>query len=111
MSEDQALSCFLASLKHEIEMVVRMFNPRALQAVYSLATLQDALKNDSTTMSRKELVSKFNEEQLADSALNPSATTINSSNGPPYKENSSSTTTKRPLNLTPKLLEEKRLKN
>ena len=27
LSEEQALSCFLARLKHKMEMVVRMFNP------------------------------------------------------------------------------------
>ena len=46
LSEDQAVSCFLRGLKHEMEMVVRMFNPRTLQAAYSLAKLQEALKNN-----------------------------------------------------------------
>ena len=40
LSEEQALSCFLAGLKHELEMVVRMFNPKKLQDAYSLARLQ-----------------------------------------------------------------------
>ena len=46
LSESQALSCFLARLRHGIEMMVRMFNPKTLQEVYSLAKLQKALKND-----------------------------------------------------------------
>ena len=50
LSEDQAISCFLAGLKHDIEMAVRMFNPRTLQAAYSLAKLQEALKNDPYTL-------------------------------------------------------------
>ena len=37
--EGQALSCFLASLKHELEMMVRMFNPKTLQESYSLSKL------------------------------------------------------------------------
>ena len=44
LGEDQALSCFLAGLKHEVEMLVRMFNPKTLQEAYSLAKLQEALR-------------------------------------------------------------------
>ena len=39
LSESQALSCFLPGLNHEIEMEVRMFNPKTLQDAYSLAKL------------------------------------------------------------------------
>ena len=37
LGEEQALSCFLMGLKHEIEMMVRMFNPKTLQDACSLA--------------------------------------------------------------------------
>ena len=47
LSESQALSCFLDGLNHAIEMEVRMFNPKTLQDAYSLAKLQESLKNNS----------------------------------------------------------------
>ena len=47
ISEEQALNYFLASMNHELEMMVRMFNPKTLQKVYSLATLQEVIKQDS----------------------------------------------------------------
>ena len=46
LSGSQALSCFLAGLKHELEVVVRMFNPKNLQDAFALAKLQDFLKNN-----------------------------------------------------------------
>ena len=46
ISKRQALSCFLAGLKHELEMMVSMFNPKPLQKAYSLAKLQEAVKQD-----------------------------------------------------------------
>ena len=45
LGEEQALSYFLVGLKHEIEMMVRMSNPKTLQEAYSLAELQESLKN------------------------------------------------------------------
>ena len=50
MSEDQALSCFLAGLKYEMEIEVKMFYPKTLQVAYFLAKLQDSLKNDPATI-------------------------------------------------------------
>ena len=47
ISEGQALNCFLASMNHELKMMVRMFNPKTLQEAYSLAKLQEAIKQDS----------------------------------------------------------------
>ena len=44
LMEEQALSYFLAGLKHDVEMMVRMFNPKFLQEAYSLTKLQEALK-------------------------------------------------------------------
>ena len=44
LREEQALSCFLTRLQHEMEMMVRMFNPKTLQKAYSLAKLQEVLK-------------------------------------------------------------------
>ena len=38
------MSCFLVGLRHEIEMMVRMFNPKTLQDAYSLAKLQEAVR-------------------------------------------------------------------
>ena len=39
LGEEQALNCFLARLEYELEIMVRMFNFRTLQAVYFLAKL------------------------------------------------------------------------
>ena len=52
LGEEQAMSCFLAGLNHEIELMVHMFNPKTLQKVGSLAKLQEALKNDPSTPSQ-----------------------------------------------------------
>ena len=45
ISEGQALSCFLVGLEQELEMMVQMFNPKTLQKAYSLAKLQESMKN------------------------------------------------------------------
>ena len=47
ISEGQAINCFLAGMNHELEMMVQMFNPKTLQEAYSLAKLQEAIKQDS----------------------------------------------------------------
>ena len=44
LGEEQAVSYFLAGLRHEIEMMVRMFNPKTLQDAYSFAKLQEAIR-------------------------------------------------------------------
>ena len=46
LNEEQALRCFLAGLEHELEMMVKMFNPKTLKKAYSLEKLQDAIKGD-----------------------------------------------------------------
>ena len=114
LSEEQALSCFLAGLKHELEMVVRMFNPKKLQEAYSLAKLQDALKNDPTKpgyMPRRDIGNRFGEGQNMGSAFKNFSSVGTSSNGIGSKGNSVNTVPRRTLNLTPKQLEEKRMKN
>ena len=72
LNEDQALSCFLAGLRLEVEIMVRMFNPRTLQAAYSLAKLQDALKNEFTVqgnVSSKGGVNRFNGGSIGPSSF------------------------------------------
>ena len=44
LGEEQALSCFFAGLKNEMEMMVRMFNPKTLQEAYFLAKLQEVAR-------------------------------------------------------------------
>ena len=39
LGEEEAFSCFLAGLEYELEIMVRIFNLRTLQATYSLAKL------------------------------------------------------------------------
>nr|CAD1821649.1 unnamed protein product [Ananas comosus var. bracteatus] len=41
LSEEYAVSCFLSGLKDEIQIPIRMFQPRTLQRVLSLAKLQE----------------------------------------------------------------------
>ena len=114
LREEQALSCFLAGLKHDIEIMVRMFNLRTLQAAYSLAKLQDSLKNDpntSTTVGGKEAMSKIKGGQYFGGASKAVVPINTSSGGMIQKGNLPNANFRRPLNLTPKQLEEKRLQN
>ena len=46
LSKEQAVNCFLVGLQHEMEKMVRMFSPKALQTAYSLAKLQEAFKSE-----------------------------------------------------------------
>ena len=95
-------------------MVVRMFNPKKLQEAYSLAKLQDALKNEPTKpgyMPRRDIVNRFGEGQNMGSAFKNFSSAGTNSNGIGSKGNSVSTVPRRTLNLTPKQLEEKRQKN
>ena len=62
-------------------------------------------------MTRKDNVTKFSEGQNIGSAFKNFNLSINNNNGLASKVNSSSTIPTRPLNLTLKQLEEKRLKN
>ena len=110
LSDEQALSCFLAGLRHELEMVVRMFSPQTLQAAYSLAKLQDALKKDPGGMSAKGIATRFN----GGSSMVPTKTVVNivnPNNISVSKQSAPNIIARRPLNLTPKQLEERRLKN
>ena len=80
LREEEALSCFLTGLEYELEIMVRMFNLRTLQAAYSLAKLQDFLKNDSAitgTMSGKGFSNKINEGSSITPLLQPSGGTCN----------------------------------
>ena len=61
------LAIFLVGLRHEMEMIVGMFNPKNLQEAYSLATLQEALRKgpfDDWSSREKRLFNK-NQESLA----------------------------------------------
>ena len=110
LSEEQALSCFLAGLKHEMEVMVRMFNPKSLQEAYSLAKLQDSLKQVNQ-VGGKGLYSR---PQVSND-LPSFGRNIQSQAGNVKEEGSKNTNQiwggKRPLSLTPKQMEEKRLKN
>ena len=114
LNEDQALSCFLAGLRLEVEIMVRMFNPRTLQGAYSLAKLQDALKNEFTTqgnVSGKGGVNRFSGGSMGPSSFKNHVTNVSSGNMAGSKGTSSSMVTRKPLNLTTKQLEEKKLNN
>lgn len=45
LTEQQSISFYIGGLQPEVEMVVRMFNPKTLADTYSLATLQEATLN------------------------------------------------------------------
>ena len=113
LGEEQALSCFLMGLKHEIEMMVRMFNPKTLQDACSLAKLQDALKNDPIVISQgggKSMYNKVVDGRVVQNAK-VNAPMVNGGNLGINRSQSSTSITKKPLNLTPKQIEERRLKN
>ena len=107
------MSYFLAGLKHEIEMMVRMFNPKTLQDACSLAKLQDALKNDPAIISQGGGKSMYNKMGGGGVIQNAKVNTpmFNGGNLGINRSQSSTSITKKPLNLTPKQIEEKRLKN
>ena len=93
---------------------MRMFNPKKLQDAYSLAKLQDALKNDPSKpgyMPRKEMANRLGEVQNVGAAFKNFSPSVTHSNGLSSKGTSLSTVPRRTLNLTPKQLEEKRQKN
>ena len=114
LGEEQALSCFLAGLKHEMEMMVRMFNPKTLQEAYSLAKLQEAARQGPFCGSSGGSKGFYNK--------NPGGIMMNSfaKNNTPVISNVAVDhrknvrpmgAEKRSLNLTPKQMEEKRSKN
>ena len=61
-----------------MEMVVCMFNPRTLHVVYSLAKLQDSLKNGliATSTIEKTRMSRFNARSSVSSIIKPNSTTM-----------------------------------
>ena len=104
LKEKQALSCFLACLKHDMEMMVRMFNPQNLEDAYSLAKLQEALKNDpaiSGTVNNKRGVYRGNGRQYLNTTIKNLGVPVQNDSGQPVKGNLSGVAKRRPLNLTP----------
>ena len=112
ISEGQALTCFLASLKHELEMMVRMFNLKTLREGYSLAKLQESVKNgpignnSGAKVSYSKLLGGSMESPMSmpNSLITGSGSMVNN------KESQQTVVVKRPLNLIPKQIEEKRKK-
>ena len=96
------MSCFLAGLRHEIEMMVRKFNPKILQDACSLAKLQDALKNDPVVISQGGGKSMYNKMRGGGVIQNAKVNTpmFNGGNLGINKSQSSTSITKKPLNLT-----------
>lgn len=48
LSEEYTLSCFLGGLKHEVQMLVRMFQPQSVRKAFSLAKMYEATYHDDT---------------------------------------------------------------
>ena len=112
LSERQALSCFLAGLRHDIEMIVRMFNPRNLQEAYSLAKLQEAVKQDFGGIIPGGGRVGYNKNIVTPGSFQGIKTNAPVAVGVQEGGNKgSSTYQKKPLNLTSKQIEEKRQKN
>ena len=114
LSEGQALNCFLAGLRHDVEVSVRMFNPKTLQEAYALAKLQESLKNDLHMSNQRDVNGGYSKYQ-GGSGVGKMVTTSLPSSSEGSEVSSKglipSTFVNRPLNLTPKQMEEKRLKN
>ena len=104
MGKGQALSCFLAGLKHDMEIMVRMFNPKTLQEAYSLAKLQEALKNEPEMVSYTRVKRTSNKPVGGFGNLHSSKLSSFGDSGVNMETNRAiffPTTGKRPLNLTP----------
>ena len=112
LNEEQALRCFLAGLEHELEMMVRMFNPKTLKEAYLLAKLQDAVKSDPAGHEQGKGFFNKNQDSLASLQVEKNNLSLSNSvnMGVKIRENNPAFV-KNPLNLTPKQREEKRLKN
>ena len=87
-----------------MEVMVRMFNLKTLQAAYSLAKLQDSLKNGHMAigqMQGKGMGNKISgiQGEVATKAIVP---VTNIQGGSSFKGNVGSAANKRPLSLTPK---------
>ena len=113
LGEGQALSCFLAGLKHDMEIMVRMFNPKTLQEA-SLAKLQKALKNEPGRVNYTRV--KWIPNKPVGGSRNLHFSKLNSSGGNGVNIGANKATSlpvigKRPLNLTPRQMEEKIVKN
>ena len=114
LGEGQALSCFLAGLRHDMEIMVRMFNPKTLQEAYALAKLQESLKNESGQVGHTGVKGSLNKFVGGSGNLQSSKLNLFGDNGGHMGANkviSFPAVAKRPLNLTPQQMEEKRLKN
>ena len=94
-------------------MMVRMFNPKILQEAYSLAKLQEALKNRPTMFVQgNETI--YGRAQGGLMGLQGAKTNIavnNTANMGNAKKLNQVGLVKKPLNLTPKQIEEKKAKN
>ena len=108
------MSCFLARLRHEIEMMVRMFNPKTLQDAYSLAKLQEAVRVGPAMQGFNGVKGVYSKNV---GNLDPTA--VAKTNFPGHdsgrkevsKVQNSTGVARKALNLTPKQIEEKRAKN
>ena len=110
LNESQAVSYFLAGLRHEMEMMVRMFNPGTLQDAYSLAKLQEALRKDPVNQGQRRGKWGYNKNQVCSNSFPVTKSNLfvsNSGNMGLNKANTIPVIAKKPLNLTPKQMEEK----
>ena len=104
LSEIQTLSCFLAGLKHEIEMMVRMFYPKTLQKAYSLSKLQESVRNGpmETSTVNKGSYNKGVGGLVRSSMIRPNSLMSSSNSVLNHRDTSQGNRVKSPLNLTPK---------
>ena len=75
LGEEQALSYFFVGLKHEIKMMVRMFNPKTLYEAYSLTKLQEIVRNGPI---RSNIGAKRNYNKVLGGSLSPTVSRPNS---------------------------------
>ena len=114
LGEEQAVSCFLARLRHEVEMMVRIFNPKTLQDAYSLAKLQESVKMGPIAYGQGGMKGVYNKSQ-SDQSFIPRIG-MNYLGGQDGVKKASKIQnldggSRRSLTLIPKQIEEKRSKN
>ena len=108
------MSCFLARLKHEIELMVHMFNPKTWQETCSLAKLQEVVKNDHSTPSQVHGRGFYNQNQggsIVSQLTKPNPPLSNVDNLGINKMLNQNSFVKKYLNFTPKQMKEMRQKS
>ncbi|KAG8379644.1 hypothetical protein BUALT_Bualt07G0110400 [Buddleja alternifolia] len=88
--ESYAISCFLGGIKHEISVLVCMFNPKSLQEAVSSEKLQEQANHISSKRYAQPVLPKFASNAQKPSITSPPARFTSSYSSPVYTNHLSS---------------------